>query len=71
MFSIYRSGEIDLFENLDIVHIRLLVEVRALQSVRVIGHPSDLIEQGFKSTIIQWSLLLHSMIFTSNNKVFA
>ena len=26
MLSIYRSGEIDLFENLDIVHIRLLVE---------------------------------------------
>ena len=25
MLSIYRSGEIDLFENLDIVHIRLLV----------------------------------------------
>ena len=26
MLSIYRAGEIDLFENLDIVHIRLLVE---------------------------------------------
>ena len=25
MLSIYRAGEIDLFENLDIVHIRLLV----------------------------------------------
>jgi len=24
--SVYRAGEIDLFENLDIVHIRLLVE---------------------------------------------
>ena len=27
MLSIYRAGEIDLFENLDIVHIRLLVVV--------------------------------------------
>ena len=26
MLSIYRAGEIDLFENLDIVHIRLLVD---------------------------------------------
>ena len=26
--SVYLAGEIDLFENLDIVHIRLLVEVR-------------------------------------------
>ena len=26
MLSIYRAGEIDVFENLDIVHIRLLVE---------------------------------------------
>ena len=26
MLSIYRAGEIDLFENLDIFHIRLLVE---------------------------------------------
>ena len=26
MLSVYRSGEIDLFENLDIVHIRLLVD---------------------------------------------
>ena len=25
--SVYRAGEIDLFENLDIVHIRLLVAV--------------------------------------------
>ena len=25
MLSIYRAGEIELFENLDIVHIRLLV----------------------------------------------
>ena len=25
MIMIYRAGEIDLFENLDIVHIRLLV----------------------------------------------
>ena len=25
MLSVYRAGEIDLFENLDIVHIRLLV----------------------------------------------
>ena len=25
MLSIYRAGEFDLFENLDIVHIRLLV----------------------------------------------
>jgi len=30
MPSIYRAGEIDLFENLDIVHIRLLVVVRVL-----------------------------------------
>ena len=27
MLSIYRAGEIDLFENLDIVHIRLLVDL--------------------------------------------
>ena len=26
MLNIYRAGEIDLFENLDIDHIRLLVE---------------------------------------------
>ena len=26
MLSVYHAGEIDLFENLDIVHIRLLVE---------------------------------------------
>ena len=26
--SVYRAGEIDLFENLDIVHIRLLVVAR-------------------------------------------
>ena len=29
MLSIYRAGEIDLFENLDIVHIRLLVAYTA------------------------------------------
>jgi len=29
MLSIYRAGEIDLFENLDIVHIRLLVAMRS------------------------------------------
>ena len=29
MLSIYRAGEIDLFENLDIVHSRLLVEREA------------------------------------------
>jgi len=28
--SVYRAGEIDLFENLDIVHIRLLVVVDGL-----------------------------------------
>ena len=30
MLSIYRAGEIDLFENLDIVHIRLLVAIVCL-----------------------------------------
>ena len=29
MLSIYRAGEMDLFENLDIVHIRLLVDMVA------------------------------------------
>ena len=34
MLSIYRAGEIDLFENLDIVHIRLLVVGRGTVKVR-------------------------------------
>ena len=34
MLSIYRAGEIDLFENLDIVHIRLLVGCVSLNSRR-------------------------------------
>ena len=37
--SVYRAGEIDLFENLDIVHIRLLVvvyEVLQVRSLRVL-----------------------------------
>ena len=33
MLSIYRAGEIDLFENLDIVHIRLLVVVYGVLQV--------------------------------------
>ena len=40
MLSIYRAGEIDLFENLDIVHIRLLVEVVAP------GHTWEVYEDG-------------------------
>ena len=32
--SVYRAGEIDLFENLDIVHIRLLVGACDLRMVK-------------------------------------
>ena len=32
--SVYRAGEIDLFENLDIVHIRLLVAGEGLGEVK-------------------------------------
>ena len=34
MLSIYRAGEIDLFENLDIVYIRLLVVSTRLELVQ-------------------------------------
>ena len=37
MLSIYRAGEIDLFENLDIVHIRLLVASRPRPLTRAPG----------------------------------
>ena len=46
--SVYRAGEIDLFENLDIVHIRLLVAGGAPCSLQVVGgtrppiHTADL-----------------------------
>ena len=36
--SVYRAGEIDLFENLDIVHLRLLVDTRRLTCVRAKPH---------------------------------
>ena len=52
MLSIYRAGEIDLFENLDIVHIRLLVVV----SVDVKQHLEHIVR--IDGPTENWSTLL-------------
>ena len=45
MLGIYRAGEIDLFENLDIVHIRLLVESSvSLTAAELERHQGNMLE---------------------------
>ena len=46
MLSIYRAGEIDLFENLNIGHIRLLVAVPTLELCPTAsGHVAIILKQ--------------------------
>ena len=45
MLSIYRAGEIDLFENLDIVNIRLLVERETFINTKTALHQPSQAEQ--------------------------
>ena len=51
MLSIYRSGEIDLFENLDIVHIRLLVVDAVMRSSFKEGSYLRLVDFFYHSTL--------------------
>ena len=44
--SVYRAGDIDLFENLDIVHLRLLVKHANLQGDEEHGQSRVLAQQG-------------------------
>ena len=74
MLSIYRAGEIDLFENLDIVHIRLLVVVRArnlcLPAPSVLsGRETDsgvAIPTELSSRAYRWTTTLPSMVNLSS-----
>ena len=67
MLSIYRAGEIDLFENLHIVHITLLVETTLALPERIWSNVSHLEKE--KIDVQPYMLDLDPQPSTFSNKL--